>query len=140
MKIAIIENNKVVNVVTGEPETVAELFEQTQPETETTGTAWIGARFNGKKFEPQQPYPSWLWNEETFEYNPPKPKPEGIYRWDEETGDWVEHLPPFDSWIYDEETSSYQAPKPYPQDGQPHQWDETSGNWVVIEPEPEAEA
>jgi len=63
MNIAIIENDKVVNVVVGEPETVAELFEQTQPITETTGSAWIGARFNGEKFEPQQPYPSWTWDE-----------------------------------------------------------------------------
>lgn len=90
MQIAIIENGKVTNVVVGEPKTVAELFEQTQPVRETTGDAWIGARFNGEKFEPKQPYSSWIWNEKTFEYDPPKPKPEGDYYWNEELGDWVE--------------------------------------------------
>lgn len=132
MKIAIIENNKVVNVIAGEPETVAELFEKTQPVTETTNTAWIGARFNGEKFEPQQIYPSWTWNEETFEYDPPKPKPEGIYLWDETASDWVEHLPPFDSWVYNEATGNYEAPKPYPEDGKPYKWDEAAGDWVEI--------
>lgn len=90
MNIAIIENDKIVNVVVGEPEIVSELFEQTVPETEATGIAWIGARFNGEKFEPKQPYPSWVWNEQTFEYDPPKPKPEGNYRWSETEGDWLE--------------------------------------------------
>ena len=138
MNIAIIENDKVVNVVIGELETVAELFGQTQAVTEATGNPWIGARFNGEKFEPKQPFPSWVWNEETFSYDPPKPKPEGIYRWDETAGDWVEHLPPFSSWVYDEATGNYNAPKPYPEDGQPYQWDETADDWVVIEPEAEA--
>ena len=89
MNIAIIKNNKVVNVVVGELETVAELFEQVEPVTETTGNAWIGARFNGKKFEPQQLYPSWVWNEGTFSYDPPKPKPEGDYYWNEQSLEWL---------------------------------------------------
>lgn len=135
MKIAIIENNKVVNVIVGEPKTVAELFEQTQPVTETTGNPWIGARFNGEKFEPQQPYPSWLWNEKTFDYDPPKPKPEGIYRWDETAGDWVEHLAPYPSWTYNADTGNYDPPKAYPEDGQPYTWDEATLDWVVFEPE-----
>ena len=88
MKIAIIENGLIVNIVAGKPEVVSELFEQVVPETEATGVAWMGARFNGEKFEPQQPYPSWVWNEQTFEYDPPKPKPDGDYRWDEELGSW----------------------------------------------------
>lgn len=134
MKIAIIENNKVLNVVVGELETVAQLFEQTQPVTETTGIAWIGARFNGEKFEPKQPYPSWVWNEETFDYDPPKPKPEGIYRWDETAGDWVEYLPPYPSWTYNQDTGNYEPPQAYPEDGQPYQWDETKGDWVLVEP------
>jgi len=93
LNIAIIENKKVINVVVGEPETVAELFDQTQPVTETSGTAWIGARLNGEKFEPQQPFPSWTWNEEAFDYDPPKPKPEGDYYWSESEGDWIELEP-----------------------------------------------
>jgi len=133
MNIAIIENNKVTNVVKGEPETVAELFEKTQPVTEATGNAWIGARFNGKKFEPQQVYASWVWNEETFSYDPPKPKPEGVYRWDETAGDWVEHLPPYPSWTYNADTESYEPPIPHPQDGSLYDWSEAEGDWVEVQ-------
>lgn len=88
MKLVVIENNKVANIVVGELETVSELFEQVVPETETTGVARIGARFNGEKFEPEQPYPSWVWNEETFSYDCPQPKPAGDYYWAEELGSW----------------------------------------------------
>jgi len=89
MDIAIIKNGKVINIVEGEPETVAELFEQTAPVTDKTGIAWIGARYNGEKFEPKVSYSSWTWNEETFSYDPPKPKPEGNYFWDEKSLEWL---------------------------------------------------
>lgn len=88
MRIGIIEDNLVVNIIEGEPDVVAELFEQAVPETEATNVAWIGARFNGEKFEARKQFDSWTWNEETFEYDPPKPKPEGDYRWNEKLGDW----------------------------------------------------
>lgn len=138
MNIAIIENNKVTNVVTGEPEIVAELFDETQIVTEATGQAWIGARFNGEKFEPVKPFDSWIWNEENFKYDPPKPKPEGRYYWDEKTGEWVENVAPFPSWIWIEEGQGYEAPKPYPEDGKKYQWNEESGDWVEFDPEAEA--
>lgn len=89
MKIAIIENNKVTNVVEGEPEVVANLFEHSIPETELTNKAWIGARYSGEKFEPVKIYDSWVWNESAFEYASPKPKPEGDYYWSEEDQDWL---------------------------------------------------
>lgn len=89
MRIAIIEDNLVVNIIEGEPDVVAELFEQAIPETDATNIAWIGARFNGEKFEARQPYPSWIWNEDTFDYDPPKPKPEGDYKWSEVEQDWL---------------------------------------------------
>lgn len=89
MNVAILENNKVVNVVVGTPEVVASLFKQTAPVTETTGNAWIGARWNGKKFEPMRIHASWILNEKTFDYDPPKPKPEGDYYWSEADLDWL---------------------------------------------------
>lgn len=89
MNIAILEDNKVLNVVVGEPEVVAELFEQTAPVTESTGNAWIGARWNGKKFEAQRTFESWTWNEKTFDYDPPKSKPEGDFYWSEADLDWL---------------------------------------------------
>jgi len=89
MKIAIVENQLVTNVVEGKAETVAELFELSVPQTDLTNTAWIGARFNGKKFEPIKIYESWTWNESEFTYEPPAPKPDGDYYWSEAELDWL---------------------------------------------------
>lgn len=89
MRIAIIENNKVTNVIEAELEVATRLFPSIAPETKETGDAWIGARWNGQKFEPHQIYQSWTWNEATFEYDPPKPKPEGDYYWNENEQDWL---------------------------------------------------
>lgn len=89
MKIAILKNNKVINIVEGELEIVAKLFAEVAEETEATNPTYIGARWNGEKFEAQKRFDSWTWNEETFDYDPPKPKPEGGFRWNEEELDWV---------------------------------------------------
>lgn len=35
-----------------------------------------------------QPFPSWSLDAD-FDWQPPKPKPEGFYYWDEEEGDWI---------------------------------------------------
>ena len=89
MRIAVIENGLVANVVVGEPDVVSGLFPDTATETESTGIAWIGARWNGEKFEPRQTYDSWTWNESAFEYEPPTPKPEGDYYWNESELAWL---------------------------------------------------
>lgn len=89
MRFAIIEDNKVKNIIIAEAESLPAELSDAQPETEATGEAWIGARFNGTKFEPENFFPSWTWNEETFEYDPPIPKPEGDYLWDEVNQLWV---------------------------------------------------
>jgi len=89
LKIAIIENDKVTNVVVGEPETLASLFDLTQSQTEETGTAWVGARWNGVKFEAQKVFESWTWNETTFDYDPPTHKPEGDYYWGALEQEWI---------------------------------------------------
>ena len=89
MRIAIIEKDKVTNIVEGELEVVAELFDKVAGETEATNIGWIGARWNGEKFEAIRQYESWTWNESTFDYDPPKPKPEGNFYWDEQELDWL---------------------------------------------------
>ena len=89
MRIAIIENDLVANVIIGELEVVAELFPEVAVETDSTNTAWIGARWNGEKFEPRQTYNSWTWNESAFDYDPPEPKPEGDYYWNESELAWL---------------------------------------------------
>ena len=42
-------------------------------------------------FIPPKPYPSWLLDEATCLWEAPVPMPEddGLYRWDEATGEWV---------------------------------------------------
>ena len=43
-------------------------------------------------FIPPKPYPSWLLNESTCQWVAPVPMPsgDGLYRWDETAGEWVE--------------------------------------------------
>lgn len=42
-------------------------------------------------FIPPRPYPSWVLNEATCQWEAPVPRPEDglLYRWDEDAGNWV---------------------------------------------------
>lgn len=63
--------------------------------TDTTGPAFIGGdRLNGK-FRQAQPYPSWVWDDESWSWAAPVPYPDGGngYTWDEDALAWVE-MPP----------------------------------------------
>lgn len=55
--------------------------------------AGIGYTYNADidAFVPPQPYPSWVLNNDTAQWEAPVPMPEGdgMYFWDEETGAWV---------------------------------------------------
>ena len=44
-------------------------------------------------FIPPQPYPSWLLDEDSCQWEAPVPMPSGngLYRWDEAAGEWVEY-------------------------------------------------
>lgn len=54
--------------------------------------AGIGFRYDDDldAFIPPQPFPSWLLNEETAQWEAPVPYPDGdlMYSWNEELGDW----------------------------------------------------
>ena len=54
--------------------------------------AGIGFRYDDDldAFIPPQPYPSWLLNEDTAQWEAPIPYPDGdlMYGWNEELGDW----------------------------------------------------
>lgn len=46
------------------------------------------------RFEPAQPFPSWVWDENTQDWNAPSPRPQdspevGVHQWDEETTSWI---------------------------------------------------
>ena len=102
------ENSVVTEVITGIDET--ELIEGKDPETwygDFRGQACKRTSYNGNirknyagigytydeardAFIPPKPYPSWLLNEDTCQWNAPKPYPEDgvIYQWSEELVDW----------------------------------------------------
>ena len=104
------ENNIVTEVITGIDET--ELIEgldtetwygnfrgQTCKRTSYNGNirknyAGIGYSFDSDRdaFIPPKPYPSWILNEDTCNWESPVPYPEGegMYSWNEDQLQWVE--------------------------------------------------
>lgn len=106
MIFAKVENDEVVDVIVIEDRFTSE--EQAQAfirdECKIEGT-WIHSsaeRKNpagiGMKYDPERdifihkkPYPSWILNEVTYQWESPIPMPESIgYTWDEETVSWKE--------------------------------------------------
>jgi len=101
------ENNLVVKVTVGVDET--ELLNGLDPETfytKVTGYnikrtsynhnirkqyAGIGFTYDAFNdvFIAPQPYPSWSLDE-NFDWQPPTPKPEGLWYWDEDSLNWIE--------------------------------------------------
>lgn len=61
-----------------------------------TEKAAIGGTWDGTKFWLPQPFPSWVKNEETNEWDAPvaKPTDDTFYVWDESTLSWKEPTPP----------------------------------------------
>ena len=102
-------NNMVTEVIVGVDE--SELIENKDPETwysQFRGQVCKRTSYNGNirknyaglgmfydegrdAFIPSKPYPSWLLNEETCQWEAPIPYPDDdlMYQWDEEQGDWV---------------------------------------------------
>jgi hypothetical protein len=106
------ENNIVTEVIVGIDET--ELIEgldtetwygnfrgQTCKRTSYNGNirknyAGIGYTYDSDRdaFIPPKPYPSWILNEDTCNWESPVPYPEGegMYGWDEDQLQWVENV------------------------------------------------
>jgi hypothetical protein len=103
------ENSIVTEVIVGIDET--ELIEGKDPETwygEFRGQVCKRTSYNGNirknyaglgfyfdegrdAFIAPKPYPSWLLNEDTCQWEAPIPYPDDdlMYQWDEEQGDWT---------------------------------------------------
>lgn len=108
------DNNIVTRVIVG----VDEPLDGEQIYSETTGTTWKKTSYNTKSgvhllggtpfrknyagigytydagrdaFIPPQPYPSWILDEQTCQWNSPVPYPDesNKYYWDEQTTSWV---------------------------------------------------
>ena len=53
--------------------------------------AAIGDTYNSvsDRFEPPQPYDSWVWNETAYAWQAPAPQPDNRYVWDEASESWI---------------------------------------------------
>lgn len=60
----------------------------------------IGFHYDGERFKPKQPFPSWKWDEELYNWRSPVLHPHywslpvgatqhDGYKWDEDTGQWI---------------------------------------------------
>lgn len=60
----------------------------------TTEKGWIGSYYNGQDFI-DNPYPSWILNEDKTEFVAPKAKPQDEYEytWDEQSLSWIKIEP-----------------------------------------------
>ena len=77
----------VVNVIVADADFVA----QSDLDYVLLTDGGIGWTYDGTNFIAPQPYPSWTLDS-NFDWQPPTPKPDGDYYWDEDTQTWL----PFD--------------------------------------------
>ena len=85
-------------------------------------------------FHGQQPFPSWVLDE-NLRWQPPVERPDTGHSWDEETTSWVKPEKPFEShvWLTVEGLGFWIPPVDYPSDGKYYKWDEPSVSWVETE-------
>lgn len=66
--------------------------------SDSTGAPFIGAPYDesAKKFIPIQPFASWIFNEEVWNWEAPVayPQDDKVYSWDEGSTSWIEFTPP----------------------------------------------
>ena len=87
------------------------------------------------------PYPSWILDEDTAIWQPPKPRPEGKdWYWKEDTTEWVDYyweLPkyesPYPSWVYNgtEWIPPVPFPGPSPEENSMYEWNEKEQKWEL---------
>jgi hypothetical protein len=77
--------NIVVNVIVADAEFVASQTDKTYILCIRGGIGWT---YDGTNFIAPQPFPSWTLDS-NHDWQPPTPKPEGDYYWNEEELEWV---------------------------------------------------
>lgn len=88
-------NNIVVNIESATQEWVDEFHLNNSDfkyvEYTDDEPAYMFGDYINKKFYQPQPYPSWVRNSETLEWEAPVVKPDdGLYIWDEDNQEWKE--------------------------------------------------
>lgn len=78
----------VANVIIADEQFIASLPNANKYVILTGGG--IGWTFDGTNFIAPQPYPSWTLDS-NYDWQPPTPKPDGIYYWNEEQQTWVQY-------------------------------------------------
>ena len=100
--------------------------------------AGIGFTYDDERdvFIPPTPFPSWVLNDDTLEWEAPSPTTNVGYVWDEDTTAWVKPPSPFPSWSWVEH--HWEPPEPNPgvvTENGPQEpiyvWDEATTSWVV---------
>lgn len=93
---AFIKNNNVVNIAyfnnpTQELLTIFKEHHQVDLIIKADLRTFIGGTYDGTNFWPIPPFPSWIKNEETLEWEAPVPKPNDdlFYKWNEDTLEWA---------------------------------------------------
>ena len=88
-------------------------------------------------FYGEQPYASWILNEDLCVWQPPTPQPEGEYYWKEDTTEWVDYRyinpdknQPYPSWSWNTETGIWEPPVEKPI-GPFYKWDEETQTWII---------
>jgi hypothetical protein len=79
-----IVNGKVVNVIVADADFVA----QSNLDYVLLSRGGIGWTYDGTNFIAPQPFESWTLDENN-DWQPPTPKPDGAYYWDEDLQDWI---------------------------------------------------
>jgi hypothetical protein len=105
--------------------------------------AGVGYTYDARldAFIPPKPFPSWILDQDTCNWNPPVAAPEinhEVYPdkfqlpiWKEETRSW-ELVSPAPSWVKNEETKYWSAPVDYPADGGNYLWNEEKKEWETF--------
>lgn len=96
---AVLNANSIVeNIVVSENDQAEQALKMLIPEaveivkrTESTRQPYIGGDMLNGQFRTPSPYPSWLWDDESWSWIPPAPYPDDNqnYIWSEETTSWV---------------------------------------------------
>lgn len=98
---------------------------------------WIGWKLYDGEWRPEQPYPSWTWNNDSKEWICPKPMPQNTnsyeWKWNEENKEWEQYFypQPYPSWTLDE-NNVWQPPIPVPDYTNDYLWDEQNQQWVLV--------
>lgn len=101
MKYAIIENDKVKDLIEAESMKAIQTF---RPNAEIIKVSSSDMPFTGvgvsydrvaQRFVPNKVFDSWVWDEAAWSWTPPVPHPgDGRYTWDEENIGWLPYTEP----------------------------------------------